>query len=155
MINMAFGIAVADFFSMLSLGFLVLIADPVSPPVSHEILTRTRNTILLRTSGNEYNVWSGNDWSGHIDFQELRQRLVITCDNQDYCLDLFSATSEPVDQILIALPRINKEKVKDIFFKKCASAPCKDIIFLHDGQSVTLKTIAQSTTTPRGDHHGL
>lgn len=134
--------AIADFFAMLSLGLLALIASPEQPVVVHSVESVSADAFLLSISSKSINYWHQGGWvrdKGKLG-GDLQNRLIISCNDKTECLELFKASKPERGEIFIALPHTNKQAAKEAFYEKCAvQGICKDLVITHSKTLVDIK----------------
>jgi len=139
--NKIIGVVVADFFTILSLALLILMAEPETPPVIHKIVDKPSDSILIRKHKNSWQEWDVSRSKWQVFQSSTNGKLLINCEQMLSCLNLFKATSREVEQIIIALPEKNKIEAAKLFYESCSvKRQCKDIIIIHNTNKVTLTT---------------
>lgn len=135
--NSALGIAMADFFSVLTFGFIALINLPDTAPMVHQLESVPPNSVLIRKLGNSWQEWEHNRWLPYSN--DSKDMLLISCTEHQSCLRLFNAQSIRVEQMFVALPPKRKVESATLFFDSCSvEKQCDNITIVHTKNSINL-----------------
>lgn len=148
MFNSVTGWVAADVFTVISLSLLIFLKQPVEAPtveeeVKHEVLTLPFNARLMRQSSDGYErfeqargIWLVVDEAELIG---LKDELIIACDSNTACAELWGAQSGQAQQFLLVLPTENKRRVHELFYNECKNAACDTgVVFQHFGNEVKM-----------------
>jgi len=139
--NKHIGWLAADFWSILTMAILLFLHQPVAQPVTHNFKALPAEADLLRVLDGQYQVFHHNKWQAATRSysEELRQWLVIACNNPRQCAEPFGIKALQDEKLLIALPANNKQQAEKLLYQKCAiKGLCIDLEIVHDGNEVSI-----------------
>lgn len=139
--NRHLGFIACDFMAVLALGLLIFMNQPKKQAVQHKVTEPIANSALIREFKGQYQVWKKGQWNKLT--KALDSNLLVLCDEKTRCLNWFSATSGESAQLIIALPKFNKQKAAELLYSECAiNKRCTNLIITHSSKKIDINQVS-------------